>query len=337
MVLDIAKRFSRAVPALVIAAALFAQPLAAHAAGNTVTAESLFGAGQEAMKAGDYKKACDNFAASQKADASVGTLLNLALCNEKQGNLASAWATYKEASSLAKQKGDNERDQIATDHANELQPKLSKLTITAKAATVGMVVTRDGVDIGEGSLGVPLPIDPGPHTIEVTAKGFKTFTKKVEIGKQADLQSLELPALEPGPAEIVPPGGGAPTGGDTGGGGSGVMTGGFILGGVGAAGLLVGAITGGMAAGGKSSVDKLCPNKVCSTKEGKDKLNSTKTLATVSTVGLIAGGVMVAGGAVMVIVGATSKKKSSDKPTTGLQFVPSFGPTGGGGMLFGTF
>jgi hypothetical protein len=39
----------------------------------------------------------------------------------------------------------------------------------------------------------------------------------------------------------------------------------------------------------------------------------------------------------MVIVGATSKKKSVDKPTTGIQFVPSFGPTGGGGMVFGSF
>lgn len=338
MALDIAKRFHLAVPALLVAAAVASTaPSAWAGGGNTVTAESLFQAGQDAMKAGDFKKACDNFAASQKADPSVGTLLNLALCNEKQGNVATAWATYMEASSLAKQKGDNERDGVATEHANGLKPKLSKLTVSMQNPPPGLVITRDGIDLGEGALGTALPIDPGQHVIEATAKGFKKASKTVNIGKEADVQAIEIPALEVAPAEEQGPGPGgvapAPSGPNTG-----LMIGGGVIGGLGVVGLLVGAGTGGAAASGKSKVDTLCPNKVCTTQEGKDKLASTKTLATVSTVGLVAGGVLAAGGAVMIIVGATSgKKKAASDEKAGIHFVPSFGPQGGGGMVFGSF
>jgi hypothetical protein len=330
--------FCRSVVGLAFSLVLGSAPGAAFAGGgNTVTAESLFQAGQDAMKAGDFKKACDNFAASQKADPAVGTLLSLGTCNEKQGNIATAWATYIEASSLAHQKGDNDREQVATERANGLKPKLSKLTVNMKNPPPGLVITRDGIDLGEGALGTALPIDPGQHVIEATAKGFKKGSKTVDIGKENDNQTIEIPALEVAPPEEQggPGGGGAPA---PSGPNTGLMIGGGVVGGLGVVGLIVGAGTGAAAASGKSTVDKLCPNKVCSTQAGKDKLSSTKSLATVSTIGLAAGGVLAAAGGVMLIIGATSggKKKAADEKAS-IHFVPSAGPQGAGGMVFGSF
>lgn len=304
---------------------------------DKITADRLFDDGRKALEAGDFKKACESFAASQKADPSVGALINLGTCNEKLGNLATAWSNYKQASSLARQRSDNDRATSAAASAAALEPKLSTLTITAKTATPGLTVTRDGADIGgAGALGVAIPIDGGEHAIEATAKGYKPWNGKITVGAQGDKKSLDIPALEALPPDQQGGDGSNPA--DTGSSGNGLLIGGAVVGGIGVVGLIVGAATGGVASSGKSDVDKLCPNKTCNTQAGKDKLDSTKTMATVSTVGFIAGGVLAAAGGTMIIVSVvTKKKKPVDEKPTAVHFVPSFGPQGGGGMLFGRF
>jgi TolA-binding protein len=57
-------------------------------------AEKLFDEGRRAMQSGDYALACPKFEASNKADPAVGTQMNLAMCWEKLGKTASAWAMY---------------------------------------------------------------------------------------------------------------------------------------------------------------------------------------------------------------------------------------------------
>src|SRR5690606_6144737 len=62
---------------------------------NVAAAEALFESGHEAMSGGDYDTACARFAESNRLDPAVGSLLNLAICEEKRGRLATAWQLYK--------------------------------------------------------------------------------------------------------------------------------------------------------------------------------------------------------------------------------------------------
>src|SRR5262245_36758792 len=102
--------------------------LPAHA--QSVEAEVLFRDGKKLMKEGKLAEACDKFEASDRLESSVGTLLNLADCREKNGQLASAWIAFRKAATVAKQAGnDAKREAEARRRASALEGKLSYLTI----------------------------------------------------------------------------------------------------------------------------------------------------------------------------------------------------------------
>lgn len=208
-------------------------------AGDTLTAESLFKKGLEAMKHNQYKEACDAFEGSDEADSSPGTEINLALCNEKQGKIASAWGWYRTAAGLADQRNQKERADLARAEAVKLEPKLHKLTISVKGPTDGLTVTRNGAAVPSAILGSEAPIDPGDYTIEVSAKGKKPWKQTVHIGAGPGIDRLDVPALEDAPVVATPaPGPATPPVGEgrpaqTGNDGSTQRTVGLIVGGVG--------------------------------------------------------------------------------------------------------
>jgi len=217
-------------------------------AGDTSTAEHLFEEGLGAMKKQDYKAACDAFAGSNEADPSPGTQINLALCNERQGKLASAWGWYRTAAGLAEQRGQKERADLARAEAAKLEPKLHKLVIAIKPPLPeGLTVTRDGATVPSAVIGKEVPVDPGEHTIEVSAKGKQPFRQKVVVPAGPGVDRLEVPALAdakddkpattvaPAPLVTEPPPAGGGRDGST------QRTIGFIAGGAGlAAGVVAG-------------------------------------------------------------------------------------------------
>lgn len=336
------------------AAVLAASALVALAAGpahaqDKALAESLFNAGKAALESGDYKTACKNFAESQKQDPSVGTLLNLGRCNELQGRVATAWGHYKEASRFAQLRGDPDRAEAARKLAVDLEPKLSKLTVSAASPVPGLVVARirkDGaeterVEMAGGALGVPLDVDAGQYVIEASAPGYKTWSGEVTLGKDADKQTVSVPALEPAPADQPVPGGPAgttPATADEGGDGSGLVTAGLIVGGVGVVGIGLGAIFGIMAsstASGAEDDPALCPNKQC-TQAGLDEIDSAESSATISTIGFGVGAAALAGGAVLLVLGLS--QDGGETPETGsITIDPVASHEGGGVWINGAF
>lgn len=343
------RRSSSFLRTLTLAASLAAGVLLSPAASaqDKALAESLFQAGKQLMNEGKFDQACPKFLESNKQDPSPGTLLNLGKCYEAQGKTSSAWAEYKNAASQARSMGRNEQEQAASERAAALEPKLSKLKIDAPAEAIpGLVVKRDGVSVGAGSLGLALPVDPGEHTIEASAPGYKTWTGKITLGKDADSKSLAIPALEKAPeppagegAGVGQPGGPAgPGGGPDTGGGSSRKTIGFVVAGVGVVSLGVGAIMGVMASGQASDAENdktLCPNKVC-TKAGRDEIDGAETKALISTIGFGVG-IAAVGAGVVLILTAPSAKTASAAHAPVARVVPSVGPQGGGLSFVGAF
>src|SRR5689334_14322839 len=150
---------------------------------DEATAEQLFQEGLAAMKRNDYPVACEAFSQSNKADPSPGTQINLAVCFEKQKKWASAWTWYRSAVGLAQQRGQAEREKLAEESAARLNPQLHHIIISVKEPLTDLVVKRDGTEVTIALAGkeLPLPVDPGEHTVEVVARGKKPWTKTIQV------------------------------------------------------------------------------------------------------------------------------------------------------------
>jgi hypothetical protein len=186
----------------------------ASAQDNSATVEALFKQGKELAASGKYAEACPKFLASYNLEHRVGTLLNLADCYERNGQIASAWARFVEARALAARNNQPERVDFATKHAAALEPRRSTLTIVVAQAEPGLVVKRDGTAVESAVFGVPVPVDGGTYAIEAAAPGKATRTEPVSVKAEGDnvvyhlapladepLQATASPTSEESPAQ----------------------------------------------------------------------------------------------------------------------------------------
>lgn len=281
--------------------------------GNRAAAEALFNQGRELMTAGKFAEACPKFEASQQLDPGLGTMLNLAECYEKTGRTASAWAEYREAIPLARAAGSKARQDLATERAQALQERLSTLTIRAMSgedANAHLEIRRDGVALQEAELGSPIPVDPGEHVIEAVAPGKQPWSSKVQVGPNAAKVAVDVPSLKVADSSAAPPPTQAPAtttttitsppadaGTDP---GAARRTTGLILGGVGVVGIGLGAFFGVSASSKWSDAKDMCTDYPYGCGEaGANKQADARSAATISTVGFVAGGALLAAGAVL--------------------------------------
>src|SRR5688572_23072963 len=85
-------------------------------------ARSLFDEGRRLLAAGKVEEACARLEASFRLDPGAGTKFNLALCYERAGRLASAWAAYNEVASMTQARGETDRAEVARNRAVVLVP-----------------------------------------------------------------------------------------------------------------------------------------------------------------------------------------------------------------------
>ena len=332
-------------------------PVAYAQTTDKVAAEALFQQARSLMDKGKYVEACPKLEESQRQDPAVGTLLYLALCYEKNGQTASAWATYHSAESAARNAGQRERVKIAKERAEKLTSKLSKLTIRVPAAsqTPGLTVKRDGKFVGTAMLGTAVPVDPGEHTVEAAAPGKETWTGTVDVAGDAASAAVDIPVLKDAPkgAEAGPEEAG---GVDQSGAASGTAVAGDGLdadqpsvAGRGDTQRIIGIVTGvvGVVGGGIGVVFALrSKQKDEESSEhcgiGNDpnacddlglQLNDeARQAATVSTVAFVAGAALLAGGAVLYFTAP-----SNEPAGTAIRVAPALGPRAQGLLVQGTF
>jgi hypothetical protein len=186
----------RLVPALALA--LWAGGARAQTR-DAAGAEWLFREGRALMKQGDLPAACPKLEESLRFDPAVGTLMNLAECEERQGRTATAWQHWGAAADQLPPSDRRRATALARAHA--LESTLPRLTVeTDPRAPAGLEVTRDGVVLGTPSLGVALPVDPGLHLIVAAAPGRAERRYAVSV----DASKHQVLVVEPGPA-LAPP------------------------------------------------------------------------------------------------------------------------------------
>ncbi len=249
----------------------------AQEAGDAASAEALFRQGRAAADHADYATAYAKFRESNRLDPAVGTVFNIADCEEHLGKLATAWTHFQEV--VQRLPPSDPRNVMSAQRAAALEKRVPRLLVKLVGPVPPQtVVRRNNVELGPASLGSSLPVDPGDYAVVVTAPGTEEATYSIHVGV-AESRTLEVShgkPLEKGH------GTGAAASGD------GKRTAGWIVGGVGVAGLAVGAVTGVMVLGKKSAADADCPNQICN-RDGYDAVESGRTLGTVSTVGFVVG------------------------------------------------
>lgn len=313
--------------ALVGSLTLVAIPQAAWAQDPAVdsSAESLkrareqFGQALALQTAGDWAGALALLKDVAAIKSTPQVRFNMALCEEKLGRLVAALGDYELAAADARAE---KADQVAEEvegRLESLRQRIPKITIKRGSGAEAATVAVDGTSIGDQAIGTPMPTDPGPHTVEAKAPGFKPFRKALRLAEQQS-ETVEI-VLEPEP---VPPPGVA-------GGGAGQAPGrspvfGYVIGGIGIASLGASGIFFGLRAGKISDLDKACPNRTCPSDQQSD-IDAGKLYTTIANVTLAVGVAAVAGGVVLILSSGPSKQE----PAVALA------PAPGGAQLFGHF
>jgi Tfp pilus assembly protein PilF len=277
----------------------------AQAGNQGAMAEALFLRARALMANGNYDEACPKFVESYKIDPKLGTLMNLALCHEKAGMTASAWAEYTQAAELARRSAQSERESIARQHAAAMEHALAHVIIEADAKEP-VAVMLDGQAVGEAAFGTPMPVDPGDHVLQATSPGRAAFQTTFHVQSGDPDRALHVPDLAPltaAPAPLPdPPVPSPPTPAQAvhGHPAPATRTLGIVAGGVGVAAIGVGAFFGLRAFANKDMAEKACGASFC-LPAGDDAKSAMKTDEVVSTIGFVAGAAALGAGLYLVL------------------------------------
>lgn len=302
---------------------------AAESSTDAATARALFSEARTLVGKGEYAAACPKFEESLRLRPGTGTRFNLADCWERVGRTASAWGQFLEAAAAAKAAGQADRESVARARAAALEAKLSRLVIDVSDADAPVLVKRNGQDVGSGTWGAAVPVDPGPQRIQAESAGKQSFATELEL-KPGATERVVIPKLAAvAAADGAPPAAQAgamrsppvatslrdpaPTSDAGTSGGFGVQRAvGLGLAGVGLAGIGVGIVFRLKSMATNDDARKLCPTGTCTRDEIEDHgglVDDAKSQFTVGTIGFIAGGAALAGGVVLFL---TAPDRSSE-------------------------
>lgn len=291
--------------ALIAALALAAiAPAPARAEGAPTDARSAARArGEEGLKLYEAKRFAEAFTAFHEADAlyHAPTLtLFMGHCQRSLGALVEARALYtalaNEPVPTAAPDQFRKAQAQARAELDLLAPRIPRLIVMVtgpKADTAQ--VTIDGVAVDRGELAAGKALDPGSHAIAAQAQGASARHSVTLAEGEEERVELVLVAAD---HDDAPPVVGVPAS-------RGSLVPGVVALGVGGVGLALGAITGAVASGKIADIKSRCR-----TIDGADHClvadiparDSAQTLITVSTIGLVAGGVAALAGTTLIIL-----------------------------------
>jgi hypothetical protein len=284
-------------------------------ADDIAKADKLFDEARALMKT-DLHAACEKFEESLKWNSqAIGTLLNVALCDEKLGRFASAVAKFSEARDRAREGAMDVHLQAAEERLAALKGRVPHVTI--KLATEPLPGTRIVIDdkvFAPGEI-ADIPIDPGEHPLVVSAPDHVPYQITIKIA-EGERREVVVPALRKGTVtssrktigKIVTISGGV------------ALVGGIVIGGVIARGRYTDAF------------DMYCDDddKECD----PEGLSDTRSARTLGTVGTVVGAI----GLVGVGVGLYLWLRAPDEgKRTSVSLLPQLDPGAPGVVAVGRF
>lgn len=323
---------SRALPAIATFVALVslasvardarAQP-APPGVSNEMRAEYLFRSGEKKFDSGKYAEACADFSESLRLGPKLGTLLNLALCHETVGKPATAWGEFHHGAAWAAQNGQKDRHDFAMQHALALETKLPRVLLQLPTDRALETVDVDGEPLPDSRWHLPVFLDPGEHSVTISAPGAARNTVKFRVTDSPTEQLVNVPSLSDDLSRPGPPPPSAPAGLPdpdrfrrvTG----------IVLAAVGGAGLVIGVTFGILAVGKRDEIGAQCSGNLC-TADGAQLYRDAQSRATIATVSTLVG---VGAGAVGGFLFFTSRPA---RPSARVGIVPR---SGGAELGFG--
>lgn len=258
---------------------------------DAAQAEALFNSGKDALAHGDLATACARLGESYKLDPAVGTLLNLATCEERSGKLVIALEHFTSArAQLAK---NDFRVGFTSERIAALSPRIAHLTVRVPPS--GTRVVHDGIEVPPAAWNVPLEMDPGSHTIVIETQGRPAsridFTLREGEGRTVAPEAAPAPPPPPPPPlrPLPPPPAVAPMDPPP------SRTFAYVAGGIGVAGLVTGTITGLVTMNAASAYKDHCHFGKCDP-EGLSAASTGRTTSVVSPIAFAVGAVGIGAG-----------------------------------------
>jgi len=320
---------------LIATSSAWAEPTAA----DRETARSLMQEGRELREKGDLQGALKRFQAADGIMHVPTTALEVARTQATLGLLVEARDTIAAIRKTPAKANDPEPFAEARNRAEELDASLDgrvpSLTIKVDGAAAGETptITIDGVQVPAAAVGLPRRVDPGHHVVAAktaSSEGSAEVDVREKETKQVQvtLSASSTPGALPGKddSSAAPPNAeGGSEGEETTSHSPSWLT--WAGAGVGVAGIGVGAVTGLMSISKTSSLKDECPAKSCVTPQANKDRDSAFTLATISTVSFIAGGVGAAIAIGSIVLGHPEPSAATAPPPSAarLQVTPWVG------------
>lgn len=297
-----------------------ATPALAAPGQTSAQAEALFQEGIKLVDGGRPALGCPKLEESERLEPQVGTEFRLADCYERIGRTASAWALFVQVQGKVETAEEKTKAKARVD---ALEPNLVRVRINvpdAVASLPDLEVRRDGVTVGRAGWTTPAPVDPGEHTVRVSAKGFDAWTSKITADKPGETVDVDVPELR------------ATAEGASGAGLHPRRVAGIVVGAIGVVGLGIGGALAGVAASKWSDAQALCPTKTGCSNEAHDASLDALNVADGATGMFVAGSVVAATGIVLIAIPTSSGSRA---PSTGSSLW--FAPAVAGARVGGSF
>jgi hypothetical protein len=165
-------------------------------------ADRLFEEGKQLFDRGNFAAACSRFEASLAMQPGIGARLWLADCYESLGRTASAQRQFTLAAREAQKAGDK-RAQVAQRRADTLEARVVKIVVTVEHPTEGERVDVDGLAVASGQ--EPVAVDPGRHLVTATAPGRAAWEVSFDATSPDHRVTVVVPELGLPPRQESPP------------------------------------------------------------------------------------------------------------------------------------
>lgn len=157
----------------------------------------------ELEQAGNYPTALETFRGVGQVRMTPQVRFHIALCEEKLGRLVTALGGYQLAFADADSVGEDFKSEVER-AVTRLEASIPKLVILRSSGAEVAEIQLDSEALGASSVGVPVPLDPGPHSVTAKAPGSLPFRETVTILENEQKSVAVVLTLLPEPEPARP-------------------------------------------------------------------------------------------------------------------------------------